>query len=230
MVSPNTRMPGASSADARPAMRTPSSIQRCLSWGSGKWKRQLVSTQLITRPLSFNRRVVDANPGARNAGSFHKASSFSTKRSSIPSYLDDDAIAMACAIVQSGHASVERDVFTLGHPVEHVGCHAVAYRAATEESLEIVDDHVGNLVTHLAIRCCNVGRQNRTRQLAQRMADGQRFQRVGDVESAAQALALDFTRKRVEIDQAAAGDVDDNRIVRQACEPGAVQKSASFVG
>ena len=67
-----------------------------------------------------------------------------------------------------------------------------------------------------AIAGRDMRRDDRARQSAQGVADGQRFQRIGDIERTAKPLASHFFRQCREVDQASAGDVDHDCAVRQS--------------
>ena len=139
-------------------------------------------------------------------------------------------MSIACVSVQSGQASVENEIFTSGHPVEHGGGDAVTDAAPSEKALQIVQDDLRNVMPHLPICGGDVRRDDRPWQAAQGVIGGQRFERVRHIESATESSTAYFPGQSFQIDEAAACDVDNGGAVRQACKSRAMEDPASFFG
>src|SRR5450432_1404293 len=82
----------------------------------------------------------------------------------------------------------------LGHSIEHGPSDAVLDVFALKEPIQIVDDDPCHFDSNLAMASRNVRCENCSRQFAQRMANGQGLQGIGDVQSAPKASALYFLR------------------------------------
>src|SRR5207245_7000392 len=101
----------------------------------------------------------------------------------------------------------------LGHPVEHGGSYAILDVVAAEEIFQIIRDDFRNLVSDSPVAGRDVGSEDRSLERARGIPDRKRFQRIGDVESAAKPLAPYFPGQSREINQASAGDIDDDRAI-----------------
>lgn len=104
----------------------------------------------------------------------------------------------------------------LGHPIKHAAGDPVLDCVAPKEPFEIVDDDLRHFTADLPEATGHVRGKDRTRQLAHRMAEWQRFVGVSNVEGATQSSAPYFVGEGIEIDDAAPCNVNDGRAVGQA--------------
>src|SRR5689334_17364172 len=81
--------------------------------------------------------------------------------------------------------------FSLCHPVEHRRGDPVLHWLALKESFQIVEYYVRNLLAHLASTAGDVRSHDCSLHVSQRMADGERFQRIRDVDGAAKPATAD---------------------------------------
>src|SRR5438874_2425400 len=99
------------------------------------------------------------------------------------------------------------------HPGEHWNRYSIFNCLAMEEPFQIVNDHTRDSFTNMARSSGNMWSHDRSRQPPQCIADGKRFQWIGDVESTSQSPVTNFLLQRREIDQGSSCDVDHGRTI-----------------
>src|SRR3954464_15894570 len=80
----------------------------------------------------------------------------------------------------------------LGHQLQHLLSDAVLHRPSLKEVFHISDHGFGDLPADMPSAACDMRSDNCSGQFAQWVSQWQRFQRVGYIEGATEALPSDF--------------------------------------